>query len=276
MPNLNLGTFELRYEEAGTAGEPVCLVHDSWGDRRQWDAIVARLSTSCRVLTYDRRGHGASSSPGGSVALADQVGDLSTLLSVAGPGARHIVGTGVGGVVALQLALLRPDQVRSVNVHEPSLLGLLASDPQASQVLAEARTLEEAVLGRVRAGDPRGAAQSFVDGVSIDGAGWSGLPPTVQASFVANAPASSHETSDPTTQSMEIERFAGYRDPVLVTAGTRSAPVFGTINDRVADSFYGASRYSFEGAGHYPHVTHPDDCARVIAEFCRYAAERSS
>jgi pimeloyl-ACP methyl ester carboxylesterase len=276
MPKLNLGTFELWHEESGASGEPVVLIHGAWGDHHQFDAVAARLAGTCRVLTYDRRGHGASSSPAGSVALADQVGDLSTLLSMAGRGAHHIVGNGVGGVIALQLALLRPDQVRSVNVHEPNLIGLLSADAAASPMYAEARGLESVVLERLRTGDSRGAAQTFVDGVSADPGGWSGLPPAIQASFVSNAKASLSEETDPTTQTMEIAKFAGYRDPIVITAGSRSSAVFGTINDRLADAFYAPMRYSFEGAGHFPHVSHPDQSVQVITEFCRYAVERTA
>ncbi|MCI4324268.1 MAG: alpha/beta hydrolase [Thermoplasmata archaeon] len=276
MPNLNLGTFELRYEETGVRGEPVLLIHDSWGDHHQCDAIAARLSSTCRVLSYDRRGHGASSSPGGSVALADQVGDLSTLLSIAGGGARHVVGFGVGGTVALQLALVRPDLVRSLHVHEPSLVGILASDSMTTSESAAARALEASVAARLRAGDHRGAAETYVEGVSSEKGAWAGLPPVVQASFVANAPASLLETVDPTTQSMDLARFSGYRDPILVTGGTRSSPIFAAINERVSDAFYGAARHSFDGAGHFPHVTHPDDSARLIGEFAQYAAQRAT
>jgi pimeloyl-ACP methyl ester carboxylesterase len=275
MSKLNLGTFELWYEETGAKGEPVALVHGAWGDHRQWDAVAARLSESCRVLTYDRRGHGASGSPAGSVALADQVSDLATLLSLAGHGAHHIVGTGVGAVIALQLALLRPDQVRSVNVHDPYLVGLLSADAAAGPVYASARELEHLVVQRLRARDHRGAAEAYVEGVGTEPGSWSALPPAVQESFVSNGVATLAETLDPTTQTIEVSRFAGYRDPIVITSGPKSAPVFGTINDRLADAFYSPLRYSFEGSGHFPHVTDPEQSVRVITEFCRFAVERT-
>jgi pimeloyl-ACP methyl ester carboxylesterase len=274
MPKLNLGTFEIQYEELGSSGAPIVLVHDSWGDHHQWDAVAARLAETCRVLSYDRRGHGLSSTPGGSVALADQVSDLSMLLSVAGQGARHVVGTGVGAVIALQLALARPELVRSLNVHEPSMIGLLSNDPQGAAVYQAAKALESSVLDRLRAGDPQGAAETFVNGVSVEPGAWAELPPMIQSSFLSNAPASFKEAADPTTQTMEIVRFAGYRAPVVVTAGTRSAPVFATINDRIRDAFYASLQYSFEGAGHFPHVTHPDLSVRVISDFCQYATSQ--
>jgi pimeloyl-ACP methyl ester carboxylesterase len=275
MPRLNLGTFEIEYQEYGASGEPVVLVHGSWGDRRQWDAVVARLAESCRVISYDRRGHGASTSPGGSVAIANHVGDLSTLLTVAGRGARHVVGTGEGGVIALQLALTRPDLVRSVHAHEPSLLGLLSADPQAHDLLVSARSVEAAAAARLGSGDPRGAASTFVDGSSAAGEGWDAFPPAVQTSFTSNALASSREVADPTTQTMELSQFTSYRDPVLLTTGGRSAAAHRGVTDRVADAFYRPLRYQYPEGGHFPHVTRPDECVRVVAEFCQFARQQT-
>jgi pimeloyl-ACP methyl ester carboxylesterase len=272
MPKLDLGTFEIHYEESGGRGDPVVLVHGSLGDHHQWDGVASRLSASCHVLSYDRRGHGASSSPAGSVALADQVADLATLLSIAGHGASHIVGNGVGGTIALQLALLRPELVRSLHVHEPSLLGLLSADARATETYAAARAMEASVAGHLRSGDAQGGAQAYVDGISLEPGSWNGLPPVVQSSFVANAGATLRELSDPTTENMEIARFASYRDPVLVTGGTKSAPVFAAINERVVDAFYRANQHSYEGAGHLVHITHPDGFAQLVSQFCQYAA----
>ena len=275
MGKLNCGTFELYYEDSGGSGEPVALIHGSWGDHHQWDAVATQIAPSFRVISYDRRGHGASSAPGHSLALADQVSDLSALLSVIGRGPLHLVATGVGASIALQLALLRPDQVRSVNIHEPPLLGLLSTDPQAAEALAGFRALEARIGGRLRAGDPLGAAQAYANGVSAEPGGWAELPPPAQASFTASAAAATKESADPAAQNLELSRFASYRDPIVLTGGTRSAPVFGVINDQVGGAFYGALRYAFDGAGHFPHLTHPEAFVRVVGEFCRYASRQA-
>ncbi|TMK54544.1 MAG: alpha/beta fold hydrolase, partial [Actinobacteria bacterium] len=51
--------IELYYEVSGS-GEPLVLVHGSWGDHHNWDPVVVPLAESFRVVTYDRRGHSAS------------------------------------------------------------------------------------------------------------------------------------------------------------------------------------------------------------------------
>src|SRR5438105_3899809 len=55
---------ELYYQSRGS-GEPLVLVHGSWGDHHNWDPVVAALAESFRVVAYDRRGHSASERPAG-------------------------------------------------------------------------------------------------------------------------------------------------------------------------------------------------------------------
>ena len=57
--------IRLYWQTTGTAGDPLVLVHGSWGDRRNWAPVVPALSRSFRVLTYDRRGHSRSERPVG-------------------------------------------------------------------------------------------------------------------------------------------------------------------------------------------------------------------
>src|SRR5262249_44525227 len=49
------------YEVAGE-GEPLVLVHGSWGDRHSSDSVFDALARSFRVVRYDRRGHSHSES----------------------------------------------------------------------------------------------------------------------------------------------------------------------------------------------------------------------
>ncbi|HEY6238656.1 MAG TPA: alpha/beta hydrolase [Thermoplasmata archaeon] len=276
MAKLSRGTFQLHYEESGSMGERIALVHGDWGDHHQWDAAAARLAGSYRVISYDRRGHGASPVSRETVSLAEQVSDLSELISMVGRGPVHIVASGAGATIALKLALLRPDQVRSLNLHEPSLTGLLQSDPLAARPYRALRELEASVVSRLRAGDRLGAAQEYANGAGVEPGGWAELPPECQHAFVQAAPATLREFEDAALSYMELTLFATYREPIVLTGGSRSSPGFALINDHVASEFYHALRYSFEGAGHFPHATHPEQLARVADEFCRFASQHPS
>jgi pimeloyl-ACP methyl ester carboxylesterase len=68
MPKLNVGienqsSIELHYEDVGV-GKPVVLIHGWPLSGRSWENQVhALVSAGFRVITYDRRGFGASSQP---------------------------------------------------------------------------------------------------------------------------------------------------------------------------------------------------------------------
>ena len=62
-------------------------------------------------------------------------------------------------------------------------------------------------------------------------------------------------------------RLARFRQPLLMTRGDQSPPFFYAILDKIAAAVPDVQEYAFQGAGHVPHVTHPDDFVRVVSEF---------
>ena len=54
----------IAYQDVGS-GEPLVLVHGSWGSRHNWDPVVPGLAERHRVISYDRRGHSESERPAG-------------------------------------------------------------------------------------------------------------------------------------------------------------------------------------------------------------------
>ena len=59
MPIEVVNGVQLRYEVVGS-GEPLVLVHGSWGDHHNWDLLVPLLVDRFQVVAYDRRGHSDS------------------------------------------------------------------------------------------------------------------------------------------------------------------------------------------------------------------------
>lgn len=101
------------YEDTGT-GDPVVLLHGGIEGGESMGFAVGALAGRHRVLVPDRRGHGRTADVEGPYtyrAMADEI--VAFLDQVAGAPA-HLVGYSDGGIVALQVALDRPDLVRSV------------------------------------------------------------------------------------------------------------------------------------------------------------------
>lgn len=67
----------IAYSSSGIDGEPLVLVHGSWGSRHNWDLVVPGLAEHFRVIAYDRRGHSESERPPGQGSFTEDVADLA-------------------------------------------------------------------------------------------------------------------------------------------------------------------------------------------------------
>jgi 3-oxoadipate enol-lactonase len=99
-------------QESGQPGAPrLALVHSLALDHSIWDGVVTALGGGVDVLTYDCRGHGASSKPAGPYTTALFAADLRDLLATAGWGHAFVAGASMGGSVALQFAVSYPEML---------------------------------------------------------------------------------------------------------------------------------------------------------------------
>ncbi len=110
----NLRGVRLRWFEAGE-GETLLLVHGFGGAASNWVAVAPALARRSRVLVPDLPGHGGSTAlPGPPERLDPYAERLALLLERAAAAPAVVVGHSLGGVVALRLALRRPDLVRGL------------------------------------------------------------------------------------------------------------------------------------------------------------------
>ena len=105
MPTVRNGDADLYYETDGS-GETVAFVGDAGYGAWQWGWQHAAVAGPYESLVTDLRGVGRSD---GGVAGGSDVdtlsSDLVAILADAGVGSAHIVGAGLGGMVALETAL---------------------------------------------------------------------------------------------------------------------------------------------------------------------------
>jgi pimeloyl-ACP methyl ester carboxylesterase len=167
----------------------------------------------------------------------------------------------------LRLAVERPELMRSLVVHEPPLVGVIANDPEMASILDAFHERADGVLEQLRSGDMVGGARRFVEELAFGPGAWDQLPATAQETFVANAPTWLDEMGDPHFLTLDLTTLPAFDRPTLVSKGDASPPMFSPIADRVADSISTASRHTFVGAGHVPHMTHPDDYVRTVSAF---------
>ena len=141
MPETANGGVTLHYDSAGT-GETVAFVGEAGYGAWQWGWQYDHVAGPFEALVWDLRGTGRSGAPPGPYDVETMADDLEAVLAATGTGRVHLVGAGVGGMVALRYAR-RHDRARTLSllgtapvgerVDEAALRGLHApvDDPRA-------------------------------------------------------------------------------------------------------------------------------------------------
>jgi pimeloyl-ACP methyl ester carboxylesterase len=266
MPTEIFNGTPLFYEDEG-AGEPVVLVHGSWAEHSNWDFVVAGLARTHRVVRYDRRGHGQSTTPPAEGTVHDDVADLAALIEGLGLAPANVVGNSFGACISLRLAGDRPELVRRLAGHEPPMFGVLFGDPAMQPVLDGVQARIGAVVELLENGKYADAAELFVEQVALGPGTWSQLPGPVQATFVRNAPTFLGETRDPDGLTIDLDRLSRFTRPVLFSQGDQSPPMFPAVIAKLDSALPTAQHHVFAGAGHVPQMTHPDDFVATITSF---------
>jgi len=267
MPTSRINGTGIYWEIQGEDGDPIVLVHGSWGDHRVWAPVVPALSRSFRVLTYDRRGHSRSERPAGQGSVREDVSDLAALLEELQHAPAHVVGNSFGASIVLRLATERPELFRSLVVHEPPLFGLLRNVPDAREPLSAVQKRISAVASLLEAGDQTEGARKFVETIALGPGSWPGLAEEVRQTFVFNALTWLDEVRDPEALEIDVGRLEGFSAPALLTLGDRSAPFFALVVGRVAGAMAKAQTWTYPGEGHVPYSTNPEEYVRVVKEF---------
>lgn len=108
---VNVGNGSLYYEEAGQ-GEPIIFVHGHSLDHRMWDEQFSVLAKKYRVIRYDLRGYGISSSQTEDYQFT-HAEDLVTLMDSLHIKKAHIVGLSLGGFITADMLAYFPDRMLS-------------------------------------------------------------------------------------------------------------------------------------------------------------------
>ncbi|WP_037675803.1 alpha/beta fold hydrolase [Streptomyces globisporus] len=272
MPQVRANGVNLSYDSVGE-GEPLVLVHGSWNDHHSWQpAIEADMRASFTVVSYDRRGHGQSETVPGRGTRRQDEDDLAALIEELGHAPAHVAGSSFGASAVLGLAARRPGLFRTITVHEPPLVGVVADDPESMAQLQPTFTSFDAALDHLRKGEDEQGARLFVEEVAMGPGMWDRLPAPIRETFVRHGQTWLDEQSDPSWAELDLEGLSACAVPVLLSRGTESPAWFATVLDRLAEALPNAQRQTFEGAGHIPHITHPQEYATVLTRFIRAAS----
>ena len=117
MSIANIGDSRLEVWDTGS-GSPLLFIHGVATSGELWAGDLAQLETDFRLIVYNRRGYGASSSSplNWESHAADTVGLIETLNAAP----VTLIGYSGGAIVAVYVALNRPDLVSRLVLLDPA------------------------------------------------------------------------------------------------------------------------------------------------------------
>ncbi len=108
-----LDDITLYYKIEGQ-GEPILFLHGLGSSSAAWEFQRQAFASEYQLIMPDIRGHGRSDKPPGPYSMTLLAADIISLLDTLGIPAVHVVGLSLGGMIGFQLAVDRPERVRSL------------------------------------------------------------------------------------------------------------------------------------------------------------------
>lgn len=240
------------HDDVGSGPELV-LLHSGICDRRMWAPQVRALRHARRMVCPDLRGFGSTPMPGEEWSHADDVVDLLDHLEIA---RATVVGSSLGGRVALELATAHPDRVAGLVLLCP------AYRMELSAAARDFATTEQRLLLE---GDLDGAVAHSLGTWLGPGAG-----PAVRelvGSMLRRAwdlQLAAEAVSPPPRLRVAPIDLAAIAVPTLVVSGAHDLDHFQHVARHLARSVPGAEHLHLPWAGHLPSLERPAEVTALV------------
>lgn len=101
-------------EDGAPDGPPLVFVNSLGTDLRLWDRVLPYLPKGVRIIRYDLRGHGLSAGSERAYEMDELTRDLADLMDRLALKDAIVIGCSIGGMIAQNLAFMRPDLTRAL------------------------------------------------------------------------------------------------------------------------------------------------------------------
>jgi pimeloyl-ACP methyl ester carboxylesterase len=264
-------SFSVNRDGLAMAGEqwpgvgPVAVfLHAGVTDRRCWDQVVPQLTQSLSPVTYDRRGFGqtpVSPSP------FSHVDDLLALLAVITDKPAWLVGSSMGGGLALDAALMAPELVAGLVLIAPAVSGdsEFELDPDTSRI---DQLLDEAIDRGNLDDVNRLETWLWLDGPG-QREGRVGNPVRSLALEMNDIILRNNIPEDAGASGLDAwGRIDEVRVPVIVACGDLDVPFLLRRSRELAERLRSGRFVGLRGAAHLPQMESPDEVSRLILTAC--------
>jgi 3-oxoadipate enol-lactonase len=256
------------YFECWGDGEAVLFSHGMGGNHAIWYQQVPFFARRYRVVTWDQRGFGLSTSRSGDIGPEPSIRDIEGLLDHLEVDRAYLIGQSMGGWATLGFAQAHPDRTRSV-VLADTIGGIFTPEIRESfeayaEVIASSPRPDQLPLGAHPAVGGQLAADDLARSFLYSQIGGLTDPPS---------PVTISRLLAETDLTGGLDRL---RSPLLFVVGEND-PIFPpSLIERASRLVHGSEIAIISDTGHSPYFERPADWNNVVVRFLqRFGEERS-
>ncbi|CAN0398862.1 unnamed protein product [Discosporangium mesarthrocarpum] len=251
---------KLHFNEFGTDGPPLIVLHGLFGSARNWAGHARSLAETHHVYALDLRNHG-SSERAMTMTYEEMADDVAGFIAEHGIADPVVMGHSMGGKVAMQLALTEPAMIRALIVvdiapvsYGHDMLDYIAA-MQMLDLSGEQRRseLEEELRGEVD--DPGISAFLMTNLERANG----GFQWRINLTAISAGMSAISAFSPPPG--------AGYDKPAVFIAGSESSYIRDSHRDRISELFPKSRTVTIKDANHWVHADQPEAFLKTVNAF---------
>jgi pimeloyl-ACP methyl ester carboxylesterase len=253
----------LYYEVVGN-GPALLLIHAGVADSRMWDEQFEAFAEQFRVIRYDTRGYGKTTTQDGSSFSNRQ--DILDLLNHLGIEKTYLSGCSRGGQIATDFTLEFPERVAAL-IPVAAGVGGYAEDVDISD--EEPFNIKAEELEKL--GDWEGLAeldaQLWADGCYRNGKAPANVRDKVRQMCLDNYRRQDGQGQPRVLQPPAYGRLSEIKVPTLVIYGDIDTIASVVLSNYLANNIEDAKKVVFPGVAHMVNMEKPDEFNRLVINF---------
>jgi pimeloyl-ACP methyl ester carboxylesterase len=271
MPDIEIAGATLHCEVAGT-GAPILLIPGLGLDHTYYRFGIPLLARRMQVLAVDPRGIGRSTKSPPPYSVESWADDFAGMIDKLGFGPIHVLGSSLGGAIALALAQCHPGRLKSLTV-----VGGFSELDRATELNFRLRLRLIEKLGMSdEVADYMGLwtlTRKFINsdaGYAVMRANQANIRTNSAESYSAFVEALLRWGRCQPGQDQEpkfTSLLSSIKLPTLVVTSDNDHLIPKELSDLIAARISGAKLAVMPGAGHIPFMEQPENVVRIVLDF---------
>jgi 3-oxoadipate enol-lactonase len=265
MPYAENKGVKVYYETWGSGGVPIVFLHPWSTNGYIWYFQLFHFARTNTCLIVDHRGHGRSDKPAGGYSIQEHASDVAAAMDAAKIDKAVLVGNSIGGMIAMQFCLARPERVLGLMIQSSGTAFAEGLPKEVMDAMARDRdgTFNQLIEGTVSARTKRERPEILA---------------MAKASFMleSNWPRHVFDSAlkDPNgVFNWNIKnRLKDIKKPTLVLAGEEDQATPVAANKFLADNIPGARLSVIKEVGHFCQLEQPATFNAALDEFLKTVA----